>query len=209
MRTREGFYPVSDFAWPVTLLWRMSVPWGRADLQLTVDVPSLVDDPLATAHLVNAVWDAAVAPATSFLTTLIDGGSYLWKLGNGTTRDNTFPVGRNGIHPLGKEHGIALVMHSGDQDRSSRRRLILPAAPRSWVDSRGQLTATGAGEGLEWARGLYGGLNGSIENAPMTWLTPHADAILDPLTGFRYPGFRRVEYLRLCQYTVPVPDPSP
>lgn len=202
----RGYYELLELQWPVTFNWTMSVPWGFARMALTVEAPTLVNDPMATAHAVNQLWTAAIAPAISFLTTLVDGGAYLWKLGWSTSRDGTFPVGMNGIFPAGPSHGVAVVMHSGHTDRAARRRLIFPTCPRAWIDDHGQLEHDGAGKMLTHLRGMFAGLNGTIENAPMAWLLPNPTAFHDPITGFGRVGFRSVEHLRLCSYTVPVPD---
>lgn len=206
MKNRDGFYPLSDFAWPVTYIFHMSVPWGLASVSLTLDVPSLEMNFEATAASVRPVWQGAIAPAISFLTSYVMGDGYCWKVGHYVDGDDHPVIGEAASLPLGKDRGVAVVMQTGDADKAGRRRLILPTCPRSWADSSGQLTETGADEGLTYARGIFGGLNGSIENAPMQWLLPYANAYRDPVTGLTGPGFRPVTSLRLCSYTVPVPD---
>lgn len=197
---------MAELIWPVTYTYQMSVPWGAASLRLTVDYPDAANDLERTQASIIPLWKAAVAPATSFLTVFFQGDAYCWKWGVGVAAAGEFPPGENGIHPAGKARGLPLVMHTGHTDKAGQRRLIIPAVPSDWFDELGQLNDDGAGKALTYARGLYGGLNGSIENTPFAWMLAYPDAITDPLTGFKAPGFRYVEYLRVCQYSVPVPD---
>lgn len=207
MESPDKFIPLADLSWPVTVLWDISTPFGLAHLELTVDIPALTDKPLETEFVCTQLFSDAIAPAISFQCTLVAGANYVWKLGRAVDRDPRFPGGTQPALAAPKGHGVAVVMHTGHTDRRARRRLILPGCPRGWIDNTGQVTEHGAGKLLTHLRGMFGGLNGSVENAPMAWLLAYPDAITDPLTGTKHPGFRRVEWLRLCSYTVPVPDP--
>lgn len=208
MPNRDGFLTLAELTWPVTYSWVMSVPWGHYTMSITVDYPDGVDDPVRTSKSVIPLWKAAIAPAISFLTSYVSGSGHLWKYGVSVDGTGTFPVGENGIFPMGKEHGVAVVLHSGQADRYARRRLIFPTCPRAWIDDRGQLEDDGAGKMLTHLRGMFGGLHGSIENAPFSWLMAYPETVENPLGGPKQVGFRRVEWVRLCQYTVPCPDTS-
>lgn len=208
METTDKFIPLADFAWPVTYWYLMAAPWGYAKAEITLDVPGFVDNLEATVASVNMVWEGAIAPAISFLVGLVDGGGYCWKAGQNTARANTNLAGMRFAPPAGVEHGVTVVQHTGHTDRHARRRLFLPGCPASWIDNSGQITPVGAGKLLEHLRGVFAGFSGTVENNPFSWLLAYPEAIRDPMTGFGTPGFRFVQSLRLCSYTVPVPDPT-
>lgn len=208
MPNAQQFITLDELTWPVTYTWHMSVPWGFATLRLTVDYPDGVDDLNRTKGSIIPLWVAAVAPATSFLTGYLAGSCYCWKRGVAVDGTGLYPVGENGIFPAPRSRGLALVMQSGITDRQGSRRLIIPAVPRNWFDGVGQLTENGAGRALTYARALFGGLNGSMESTPFRWLMAFPEAYRQPVTGFWLPGFRAVESIRVCSYSVPVPDSS-
>lgn len=209
MPTPDGFLRLDEVVWPLTYVYTIAVPWGYAKMEITVDAPALVDNLESTAATGLPIFNRAIAPAISFLCTHLTCDIWVWKRGFAVDGGSLHPPGQNGIFPLGKSHGIVALMMSGHTDKRGKRRLYFPACPRSYIDSRGQLTDFGAGEMLTVLRGWYAGFSAGIENSSFRWLNVFPDAITEPLTGFKRPGFRDVTHVRLCQYTVPVPDYVP
>lgn len=206
MPTNDGFLRLSELTWPITYTYQIAVPWGYAKMELTVEAPFAENDGARTIALGVPLYEAAIAPAISFLTILLSGTAYAWKTGMSYDAVGSHPPGQTSIFALGKEHAPCAILLTGHSDKRGRRRLYFPACPRGWIDSRGQLNAEGAGSMRTHLHGMLGGLLGTIENAPFAWLLAYPDAIEEPLTGFKLPGFRPVTHVRLCQYTVPFPD---
>jgi hypothetical protein len=204
----EGFYLATDFTWPVTYSYQVLTPGGLTSQEITVDVPMFENNSGAAILMARKLWIAALAPAMSVACSMIAADVRCWRgapywLDGGATP--TFGA-QFGL-PASREHTPVVVMHTDRDDRYSRRRLFLAGAPRGWITDS-LVNEEGAGELRTILHGLYGGLVGSIENAPMSWLIRYPEAVPDPTTGTRVTGFRVVSHLRLCHYTVPFPDYS-
>jgi len=206
MQTVDGWTPLGDLVWPVTYRFKMVVPWGLYNMDLTLECPALANNVDATKGTIMPLWQTGIATAIGYLASYFKGSAYCWKVGMSAVAEGEYPSGMNGFLTTGPAHGVTYVMHTGYEDRWGRRRLIFPCVPRSYIDSNGSLTPHGAAESLDHAHGLVGGLTSASSDQHFQWYIVRPDAIKDPLTGFGAPGFRRVKWLRVCQYTVPVPD---
>lgn len=209
METRDGFIPLADLQWPITYTWHLHGLYGPAALQMTFDVPFMDGNHGASSALGLMLFERAIAPAISFLAGLTTYDTYCWRTGQSVIPVSRFPIGLRPALPLRPKDGIVVVMHTDHEDRRARRRLIFPSCPRGWVDDNGRMTPEGAGTMMSFLRGLVAGTNRLDLGSEIDWLLWYPEVIPNPLGGLAAPGFRRVHHVRLCEYTVPVPTPTP
>jgi hypothetical protein len=204
--TPDGFYSADELDWLLTFRFQVMGPYGSALQELTVEIPQLRDNGLATAKVGQMLWAFGVAPATSFLAMLYSYSCFVWPLKTYIKTENRRPAGMQFHLPSRLDKTPCVVMHTNGDDRYSRRRLFFPAAPARWMDSDGMLNAEGAEKMRQTLMGLYGGLSQSVTGAPTEWWIRYPAVIPTEFPGIKKDGFRRVHHLRLCQLTIPAPD---
>lgn len=198
-----GMMPMTDFEWPVTYRYQIVSVGVAMEQEITVDVPLLKDHPDETRGLGRPLWIAGIAPAMSFTVAMLQCSVLIHRYKGAWLNGGAIPTfgSRFAVPSRAAETPVA-VLHTDHDDKYSRRRFFFPGAPRNWVtDTR--LNEEGAGELRSVLAGLYGGLKGSIENAPMDWLIYYPKIFRSPIGGLTAPGFRRVSWVRLCEYTIP------
>lgn len=206
MPNRDGFHTLAEVAWPCTYIYRLSVPWGYARMELTVNIPGLEGEVDWTRLMALDIWMHAIAPAMSFQVVTLQSSCFLWKLGIAAAGPSLMYSGQNGIFPASRDHSPVAILLPQRTDYRGRTRLYFPAVPRGWIDELGQLNHDGAGAMRTHLHGMLGGLLGTVENAPCQWWNYVVDGDTDPLTGLPRVGFTPVEYVRLCSYTARYPD---
>lgn len=192
-------------AWPITWRWHMRAPWGDTRQEFTVDCPSLAGSIGPSMNLGLGVWSRAIAPAISHDVELVGWDTVCWKIAPAGLPMGA--IGARGLQPgRGTERSQAgcVIMHTGDDDRLARRRLMYPCIPRGWVVD-GLMTGTGMEALQTIARGVYIGLASHWTGGPYRWLLAYPELLPATAANGNGVAFRTVEWLRCCLHVEPAP----
>lgn len=198
--------PIDMLAWPVTYRYYVSTPWGYSQHDITLNAPTLMADPLAADKHGRLLWEALVAPATSWQCALWGFDVVHWR---GAGVPHLVPVtgvtGRHGGAPASRDDSLQLVLMPGNGVGRQRRRWFLPGTPASWV-SGGLLTREGWEGGLTLARAMVMGLMMIYPDPTSQWLMYYEGVAPFDLGNPRGVAFQYAMGVRCCHHTDRAPD---
>lgn len=200
---------IDDLVYPISYRWHLDTPFGATQVELTVDGEGIDGFFDGAPRLGELLFMAAIAPAIHHNVSCRMIESMVWK--EALVPTITFPQGVQGLRfggRLGREHGVCLVLHSGDHDSLALQRIIIPTPDPDWVEG-GLLTVAGAEQLQTLARGWVYGMTRIINGSDLRLLIMHPNVVPSPLKEVKRPGFRDVQYIRVLQHTERVPEQGP
>lgn len=203
-----GLFEPSDFTWPCSYRYNLATARGYTQLELTVELGLLNGRPDLSVEYGQKLWNVAIAPAMHVLTVPLWMDYVIWN--NSPATGIAGGLMNSGAVPgptAPKEDTACVILHTGDNDKYSTRRWFLSATPRAYVADR-KLTSTGWDQLSWWMHGIAMSLisYGPIAFTGLLLMFPNVvEPTPENLLGV---GFRRVNYLRICEYVDKAPDQS-
>lgn len=203
-----GLSEPEDFTWPCSYRYNLATAFGYTQLELSVELGLLNGLVEKSVTYGQRLWNEAIAPAINFLTVPLWMDYVIWRSSPATgIAGGLMNSGQVGGRTSGRNDCAVLILHTGENDRYSTRRLFLAGTPRDCVSSR-MLTNTGWDHVTRWAHALAMSIvsYGPIAETGLLLMFPNVvDPTPENLLGV---GFRRVNYIRVCQYTDKAPEQS-
>lgn len=203
---RAQLIDLPDLVWPITYKWDVLAPWGNTQQELTVNVPTLANDEASSRRLGSLLWSMVCTPVLHRDVQLVTTWCMCWRGSSVATFE--LPLNMRGSRSgtvAPRNDSAVLLLHTSHLDRRSRRRLFLPGIPRAW-SADGVLSDGALGDLESHTQGVFMGMASHLTGSPIGWYIGYTGALESTPANLYGIGFRRVEYVRVCQYTDKAPD---